>query len=62
MPSPEPIPVAILRLPHGAGLDLPGYASLGAAGMDVVSAQDVTLAPGARAAVATGFAVAIPEG
>ncbi len=62
MHSREPVPVAILRLPHGAELDLPAYASLGAAGMDVVSAEDVTLAPGQRHAVATGFAVAIPAG
>ena len=33
-----------------------------AAGMDVVAAEDVDLAPGARAAVGTGFAVAIPAG
>ena len=56
------VPVRIKRLAHGAGLDLPGYATLGAAGMDVVSAEDLTLAPGARHAVATGFSVAIPPG
>lgn len=60
--SPPPIPVPIKRLPHGAGLDLPAYATSGAAGMDVVSAEDVTLAPGARHAVATGLAMAIPHG
>ncbi|EQB17445.1 deoxyuridine 5'-triphosphate nucleotidohydrolase [Novosphingobium lindaniclasticum LE124] len=49
-------------LPHGQGLDLPAYATDGAAGMDVVSAEDVTLAPGARHAVATGLAMAIPPG
>jgi dUTP pyrophosphatase len=51
-----------MRLPHGAGLPLPAYATKGAAGMDVVSAEDVTLAPGARHAVATGLAMAIPQG
>ncbi|MEH3106730.1 MAG: dUTP diphosphatase [Sphingomonas fennica] len=56
------IPIRIARLPHGAGLPLPAYATAGAAGMDVVAAEDVTLAPGARHAVATGFAIAIPEG
>jgi dUTP pyrophosphatase len=56
------VPVAVLRLPHGAGLDLPAYATAGAAGMDVVSAEDVTIAPGARHAVATGLAMAIPDG
>ncbi|WP_374407895.1 dUTP diphosphatase [Pelagerythrobacter sp.] len=58
----QPIPVAIRRLPHGQGLELPRYATEGAAGMDVVSAEDVKIAPGARHAVATGFAVAIPPG
>jgi dUTP pyrophosphatase len=51
-----------MRLPHGEGLDLPVYATGGAAGMDVVAAEDVTIAPGARHAVATGLAMAIPEG
>jgi len=56
------IPVKVKRLPHGEGLPLPAYATPGAAGMDVVSAEDVTLAPGARHAVATGLALAIPQG
>lgn len=56
------IPVQVKRLPHGEGLPLPAYATSGAAGMDVVSAEDVTLAPGARHAVATGLSMAIPEG
>ena len=54
--------IALLRLPHGRDLALPVYATDGAAGMDVVSAQDLMLAPGERAAVATGFAMAIPAG
>jgi len=57
-----PLPIAIRRLPHGAGLPLPTYATAGAAGMDVVAAESLLLAPGARHAVATGFALAIPEG
>lgn len=56
------IAIAIQRLPHGEGLPLPVYATEGAAGMDVVAGEDVTLAPGARHAVATGFAMAIPHG
>jgi dUTP pyrophosphatase len=56
------IRIALKRLPHGADLPLPAYATAGAAGMDVVAAEDVDLAPGARAAVATGFAIAIPPG
>ena len=56
------IRIDLKRLPHGDGLPLPAYATAGAAGMDVVAAEPLTLAPGARAAVATGFAIAIPEG
>ena len=63
MHSPQnDVPVLVKRLPHGEGLDLPAYATDGAAGMDVVSAEDVTIAPGARHAVATGLALAIPPG
>jgi dUTP pyrophosphatase len=57
-----PIRIALKRLPHGEGLPPPAYATDGAAGMDVVAAEDVTLAPGARHAVATGYAMAIPAG
>ena len=56
------IRIQIARLPHGEGLPLPSYATPGAAGMDVVAAEDLDLAPGARHAVATGFRVAIPAG
>ena len=56
------IDIQLQRLAHGAGLPLPSYASDGAAGLDVVAAEDLTLAPGQRHAVATGFAIAIPEG
>ena len=62
MHSTDPIPLRVVRLPHGEGLPLPAYATTGAAGMDVVSAEDLTLAPGARHAVATGLTVAIPHG
>jgi len=58
----DPIRIAIKRLPNGGGLPVPAYASAGAAGMDVVAAESLRLAPGARYAVATGFAIAIPEG
>lgn len=56
------IRIQIARLAHGEGLPLPSYATPGAAGMDVVAAEDLDLAPGARHAVATGFRVAIPQG
>ena len=62
MHSPDPIPVLVRRLPGNDDLPLPGYATDGAAGMDVVAAEDVAIAPGARQAVATGLAVAIPAG
>ncbi|MDF8331973.1 dUTP diphosphatase [Novosphingobium cyanobacteriorum] len=62
MHSPESVPVLVKRLPGNEDLPLPAYATDGAAGMDVVSAEDVELAPGARHAVATGLAIAIPAG
>jgi dUTP pyrophosphatase len=58
----DTVGVRIRRLPHGEGLALPAYATPGAAGMDVLAAEDVTLAPGTRHAVATGLAMAIPPG
>jgi dUTP pyrophosphatase len=57
-----PIEIRLKRLPNGEGLPVPSYASQGAAGMDVVAAEALVLAPGQRHAVATGFAMAIPEG
>jgi dUTP pyrophosphatase len=56
--------VRVLRLPHGADLPLPAYQSAGAAGLDLLAAVEtpVTLAPGARALVPTGLAVALPAG
>ena len=62
MPLQNSVPVCVKRLPHGLDLPLPAYATDGAAGMDVLAAEDVTLAPGARHAVATGLALAIPAG
>lgn len=45
-----------------ADLPLPSYAHPGDAGADLVAAQDVTLAPGERAVVPTGIAIALPAG
>ena len=56
------IRIAVQRLPHGEGLPLPRYATAGAAGMDVVAAEDVVIPPTGRHAVATGFAIGIPDG
>lgn len=61
MPLPD-ITILLQRLPHGEGLPAPSYATAGAAGMDIVAAEDLDLAPGTRHAVSTGFAMAIPEG
>lgn len=62
MHSPDAVPVMVKRLPGNDDLPLPVYATAGAAGMDVVAAEDVDLVPGARHAVATGLAMAIPAG
>ena len=62
MHSSNSVPIPVKRLEHFEGLELPEYASEGAAGMDVLAAEEVTLGPGARHAVATGLAVAIPAG
>ena len=60
------IDVQIVRLPHGADLPLPAYQSAQAAGLDLVAAvpadAPVVLAPGARALIPTGVAVALPPG
>lgn len=58
------VPIAVKRLPHATGLDLPAYATPGAAGMDLLAAvtADVTIAPGARALIPTGLCVALPPG
>ena len=55
-----------LRLPHAGGLEVPAYATAGAAGLDLRAALAegvvLVLAPGERAAVPTGIALALPEG
>lgn len=61
MPS-DKVEIRVKRLNNGAGLPLPLYASSGAAGMDICAAEAVKLKPGARHAVPTGFAFAIPRG
>jgi dUTP pyrophosphatase len=58
------VDVAIRKLPHGEGLDLPEYQTSGSAGCDLCAAVSdaVLLEPGARALVPTGIAIALPEG
>ena len=60
----RPLEVTVRRLPHGADLPLPAYATADSAGMDLLAAigADLVLAPGARAMVPTGFAIAVPSG
>ena len=56
--------VSIRRLPHALDLPLPSRATHGAAGYDLRAAVEapLTLAPGRRALVPCGFAMALPEG
>jgi dUTP pyrophosphatase len=56
--------IQVRRLPHGAGLALPAYATAGAAGMDLLAAvtAPVTIEPGKRALIPTGLAIALPAG
>lgn len=58
------VAVAIVRLPEGEGLPLPRYMSELAAGADLCAAlaEPLTLAPGARALVPSGFSIALPPG
>jgi dUTP pyrophosphatase len=55
-------PVAVLIQQLDDGLPLPAYAHQGDAGADLVTSIDVELAPGERAMVPTGVAIALPEG
>lgn len=58
------VTVAIQRLPHAADLALPRYETEHAAGLDLSACipADITLAPGKRALIPTGFAIALPAG
>jgi dUTP pyrophosphatase len=58
------IEVDVVRLAHAEGLDLPAYATSGAAGLDLLAAiaEPVELAPGARALIPTGLTIALPAG
>ena len=57
------VEVTVERLAHARDLPLPSYASAGSAGLDLYAAAGpLTLAPGARALVATGLMLALPDG
>lgn len=62
MPNMPAIPV--VRLPSFVGLPLPAYATLGAAGIDLIAAitEPVELAPGRRELIPTGLKIALPPG
>ncbi len=61
-----PVQLALMRLPHSAGLPLPAYQSERAAGLDLVAAvpvdAPVAIAPGGRAMIPTGICIALPAG
>lgn len=61
MSAPE---IEVQQLPHAAGLPLPAYETADSAGMDLAAAvaESLVLAPGARALVPTGLAIALPRG
>jgi dUTP pyrophosphatase len=56
--------VTLVRLTHARDLPLPTYATEGAAGLDLLAANDteIVLQPRARAAIACGIAIALPPG
>jgi dUTP pyrophosphatase len=60
------VQVRIMRLPHAADLPLPDYQTAGAAGLDLMAAvpanAPIVIAPGGRAAIPTGLALALPAG
>lgn len=59
-----PTRVAVRRLAHGADLPLPAYATAQSAGLDLSAAieEPLDMAPGARALIPTGLAIALPDG
>ncbi len=62
--TPGPVQVAVRVFAHGEGLELPNYATAGAAGCDLRAAvsEPVVIEPQGRALIPTGLAIALPEG
>jgi len=62
----DPLTISYLCLPHGEGLPLPAQQTQHAAGADLLAAvaddDELEIAPGARALVPCGFAMALPVG
>jgi dUTP pyrophosphatase len=64
MSSAQQAGVAVTRLPHAQGLDLPAYATEHSAGMDLCAAvtNDIVIKAGERVLIPTGLAIALPDG
>lgn len=60
----ESLTISVTRLAHGSDLPLPTPATADSAGVDLMAAvgENVTLAPGGRAIIPTGVAIALPPG
>lgn len=60
----QKIRVAVVKMPHAEGIDLPAYATSQSAGVDLCAAvaEDKILKPGERALIPTGLSLALPEG
>ena len=58
------VDLQVRRLPHGADMALPAYASAGSAGLDLMAAieGEAELAPGERRLVPCGFCMVLPDG
>lgn len=58
------VAIEVRRLPHGADLELPAYATGESAGMDLLAAveREVVLGPGERRLIPTGLSIALPAG
>jgi dUTP pyrophosphatase len=56
--------IAVKRLPHAEGLPIPCRMTPGSSGCDIAAAidSDITIMPGKRALIPTGFCFEIPEG
>ncbi|OUR80517.1 deoxyuridine 5'-triphosphate nucleotidohydrolase [Alphaproteobacteria bacterium 46_93_T64] len=58
------VSIQITRLAHGKDIELPSYETVGSAGMDIRAAvsEPMSIKPGARALVPSGFKMALPQG
>jgi len=58
------VSIQITRLTHGKDIELPSYETVGSAGMDIRAAvsEPMSIKPGSRALVPSGFKMALPQG